>query len=707
MTMSGAFKMDLLDGTAVLTFDLDGSKVNILTMDVIDELEGTIGDLESTSGQLKGVIIISGKEKNFIAGADLTEIEGITDPEEGAELARRGQAVMGRLEKLPFPAINGSCLGGGLELALACRYRVVTDYTGTFLGLPETQLGIIPGFGGTQRLPRTVGIPEALKMITTGSRVYARRAVKIGLAHEMVVREHLLNAARRLVEEGPDRAMDRRRRGARSRGMQKLMESTGIGRKIIFDRAKKAVQDRTGGHYPAPMAAVRAVEEGLTHGLSRGYSMEARLLGEMAATDVCKNLIRVFYLRESFARGDATPARDIGKVTVIGAGVMGTGIATLAVERDMRVRILDLAPEALGKALKSFHRDVEEKRKRSIYTGVTADWIRSRLTADTSLRGMGGSDVVIEAVAERMDVKRSVFATVADAVHRDAIIASNTSSLSITEMAADVPCPDRVAGLHFFNPVDRMPLVEVIRGENTSDGTVEKTAAFARRLGKVPIVVKDRPGFLVNRLLLPYMNEAATLLEEGAGVESLDRAMLRFGMPMGVFILLDQVGIDIAAHAARSLHEGFGDRMTPSPVLDLMLKAQRLGRKTGKGFYAYSAKGERSVDSSLAKVLSPAIRGRIEPEEQDIVERLIYPMINEASRCLEEKVVQTPEAVDAAMILGAGFPPFTAGLLAHADAVGAPKVIEVLEGLTARVDARFEPSDLLRDLAAEGRRFYP
>lgn len=701
-----AFTLKITDGIAVITFNLPKEKVNILSPKVMAELEKVLAKIEDRPEKVKGAVIRSGKEGNFIAGADLSLIEEITDPAEGARLAAEGQRVLERIEALPFPvvaAIDGACLGGGLELALACRFRVASDSPKTALGLPETQLGIIPGFGGTQRLPRLVGLPEALKIILSGSRVYPGKARHIGLVDDVVPREHLMDAARRLIRVG-------KRRREKSKGrIKRFFQRTPVARRIIFERARKSVIERTGGHYPAQPAAIEAMEEGVAHGMKKGLEKEARLLGEMAVTGISKNLIKVFYLREMFSRGDLSPAEDIRNVAVIGAGAMGGGIAALAAEKGMKVRLMDLSGPALGAAIKRFNREVDKRRRTRRYTGVQAEWTRARFLTDTQIRGLGGYDLAIEAVAERMDVKKSVFSSLAGQLPETALMLSNTSSLSISEMGGSVSGPSRVAGLHFFNPVERMPLVEVIRGKDTSEETIMKVTAFALRLGKIAVVVKDAPGFLVNRLLLPYMNEATRLLEEGAGVETVDHALLGFGMPMGAFILLDQVGLDIAAHAGENLQTAFGSRMSLSPILPAMLEAGRLGKKAGKGFYSYDNKGKRKPDPGLAGVLKPLISGNGgngKFTDEEMVDRLILPMINEASRCLEEGVVDTPEAVDAAMIFGAGFPPFTAGPLRYTDARGIKDVVSALKTLAKSVDKRFAPSNLLKLMAREKKSFY-
>jgi len=707
MKMS-AFSMNIINSVAVVAFDTPDQKVNILTLEALEELGRIIDQLEEIGTDLKGAVILSAKEKNFIAGADLSLIEGITDPDEGAAMARTGQEVFDRIAALPFTtvaAIHGSCLGGGLELALACDHRVSSDAAETFLGLPETQLGIIPGFGGTQRLPRLVGLLESIRMITTGSPVYPGKALRIGLVNEVTKREYLMDAAMAAVAGNLPRPQKRRNNLASI--TEKLLEKNAPGRKFLLGKARKAVLANTHGRYPAPMAAIDAIEFGLNRGISKGLARENLLFGKMAVTDISKNLIRVFRLRELFAKGDPSLAADINNITVIGGGAMGGGIAALAAERGMHVRLIDMSEKALGAAIKFLNDDVGEKRRKHRYTGVVADWIPTRLTVDTQMRGISSSDIVIEAVAERMDVKRSVFSSVAEIVSPKTAILTNTSSLSVTEMATDLPLPERIAGFHFFNPVDRMPLVEVIRGGQTSWETADRMAAFARKLGKVPIIVKDSPGFLVNRLLLPYLNEACLLLQESATIGQVDKALLEFGMPMGVFILLDQVGIDIVVHAGKSMLEGFGDRMTPSPIIGTMVDAGRLGKKTGKGFYSWDSAGKRQPDPAVEKLLAPHLGQANTFTADQIVHRLIYSMINEATLCLEEGVVETVEAVDAGMILGAGFPPFTGGLMRYADEVGIKALVDTLIELSTKVDDRFAPSTTLKKMAEEGEVFYP
>ena len=703
--MPTTLKIEIKDDIAVLTFDLPDSKVNILKQTVMDELADCLEELGRQAG-LKGLILTSAKKSNFIAGADISVIENIASEAEGMALAARGQRVFAILAGLPFPtvaAIHGSCLGGGTELALACTYRILTDDRGSFLGLPETQLGIIPGFGGTQRLPRLVGIAEAIRMITTGARVFARAALRKGLVDEVVVAENLMPAARKRILH--------HRAGKRSRSLCQptclnLLDRVPIWRRLVFSKARQIAAKRSGGNYPAIPAAIDAIEKGSRDGLSKGLENEARLLGKLAVTETAKNLLKVFRLQESFSQVDTEPARDFTNIGVVGAGIMGGGIVALIADHALQVRLINRSTKGLSVALGFMNKLLAGQQRKGIHSAALSERIKSRVTYDTVMRGMDDLDAVIEAVVEDMEVKKTILAKIAGAVADDTLILSNTSSLSITEMAGAVSNPGRVAGLHFFNPVARMKLVEVIYGEQTSDMTLNQAMALSRRLGKIPVLVKDRPGFLVNRLLLPYLNEAARMLEEGADIGRIDQAMLRFGMPMGPFKLLDMVGLDIAAHVADILFTAFGARMKPSPLLTRMMEAGRLGRKSGQGFYDYSRSKGAAVDPGIYPLLKLKVNADRQVDDQEVVDRLILSMINEAVYCLEEGVVSDAQAVDVAMIFGAGFPPYTGGLIRYADKVGAKEIVKRLDQFVSSIDKRFEPADLLRRMAKLDGGFY-
>lgn len=697
--MEKAMRLEYTDNLAILTLDLPDSKVNILNRQLLEELDRHLTELAGRQ-DLRGLIVISGKEGNFIAGADLAAIENIRTPEEGRELAQQGQALYNRLAALPVPtvaAIDGACLGGGTELALACDYRIITDSSRSFIGLPETQLGIIPGFGGTQRLPRLIGLVEALKMITTGGRVFPKKARRLGLVDEVVPREHLLAAARHrlLAAEGKPPA----RRG-------NWPERLPPWRRLVLKQAQQQAAKKGGGHYPAIAAAIAAVTTAFQGDPDAGLANEARLVGEMAVTDTARHLQQVFRLREKFTRIAPAERRQFKRAAVVGAGVMGGGIATLLVERGLETRLLNRSVKGLTEALGAFHQALATRRRKGIDSRTDSAWLQSRLSYATGLSGLRPQEAVVEAVAENLGVKKAVLADIAREVPAETLILSNTSSLSITEMAKAVANPGRVAGLHFFNPVEKMPLVEVISGEQTTEKTRQAVVNLALQLGKIPVAVKDRPGFLVNRLLLPYLNEAARLLEEGGDLIAIDRALTGFGLPLGPFALLDMVGLDIATHVAGILHQGFGERLAPSPLLNRMLELGRLGRKNGRGFYLYDHSGHGKADREIYPALQLKPPAAPQPGPAAIVDRLLLPMVNEAARCLQEEVVAEAAAVDAALLFGAGFPPYTGGLLRYADGRGLPEIVARLRELAGQVDQRFAPAELLLTLAGQQRKFY-
>ncbi|MBU0480301.1 MAG: enoyl-CoA hydratase/isomerase family protein [Proteobacteria bacterium] len=700
-----AFKFDRRDdGIGEVTFDLPDSKVNILSPSVVVELEELISGLAGDPG-LKGVIFASGKKDNFIAGADISVIEKIGSEEEGVALASQGQKVFNDLAALPFPTvavIDGSCLGGGTEFALACTYRVLSDNPKSFLGLPETQLGIIPGFGGTQRLPRLVGIVEAVRMITSGARIYGGKALRMGLVDEVAAVENLPAAAVKLISGHPERKQCRFCMGT----FVAQLDRFPLWRWLVFRQARQEVTKKTGEHYPALFKAIDAIEQGLSAGMAKGLEVEATLLGRLAVTGTARNLQKVFRLHEKFSRVDTSSVKNFAKIGVVGAGVMGGGIVGLIAEHAMQPRLINRSTKGISVALEAISRVLAGKLRKRIYTRDQVERLKGAVTWDTTMRGMHTLNAVIEAVVEEMAVKKKILADIAGVVGNSTLILSNTSSLSITEMAKDVQNPARVAGFHFFNPVDRMKLVEVIHGEQTSEETVAKGMALAKRLGKIPVRVKDSPGFLVNRLLLPYLNEAARMLEEGGRIDRIDRAMTAFGMPLGPFRLLDMVGLDIAAHVAEILNRAFGERMRPSPLLASMQVAGRLGNKNGRGFYDYGSKRNGDLADDIYSLLQlDQVPGKTFSDEE-IVDRLIMPMINEAVLCLEESVVSDAGTVDAAMIFGAGFPPYTGGLIRYADTVGAGEVVRRLGELVGKGGERFAPAPLLRKMAELGAGFY-
>ena len=716
------------DGLAFMIFDRPHEKVNVLNAPSVAVLDILL-DQAAHDRNVRGLIVMSAKPGSFIAGADVREIQALPSSQDAENASRKGHRLFDTLERLPFPvvaAINGTCLGGGTELALACHFRVAADDARVEIGLPEVRLGILPGWGGTQRLPRLIGTTRALDMILTGRSLNARQALKAGLVDEVVPPEYLLEAAERLVRDAAD-GRRRARRTLTDGPLRRLNPLRAAGLALTAHMARRRLRARLNeAHYPAPFRALQAVTYGLRHGRAEGLRREAELLGQLAVSSTCRGLVSLFFLQQEARKGTgvADPAvrpREVRAATVLGAGAMGGGIAQALARAGIQVRLKDIDPGALARGMKAAwqlsHAEVRKKRIQRRDLERRMALIRPTL----SYSGVRGSEVVIEAVVESLSVKHAVMREVEAATPDGCVFATNTSSLPIEQISEASGRPGNVVGMHFFNPVHRMPLVEVIRGPRTSDEAVATVVQLARRIGKTPVVVGDAPGFLVNRILMAYLGEALIMVEEGARIEEVDRVMVEFGMPMGPLGVLDQVGIDVAAHVASVLAEAFKDRAPRSKAPQAMQEKGWLGRKSGRGFYVYrdgagddgDGDGGRRKGGGPPREVNAGVYGLVSGEERRNLEpgptemRLVLPMINEAARCLEAGIVNAPAQVDLAMVMGTGFPPFRGGLLRHADSLGMPAVIQGLEILAGRHGARFVASNVLLELAREQRGFYP
>ena len=699
------------DGLAVLTFDLAGEKVNKFSTAVVAELGDVLVRL-SREARIRGLLVRSGKPDTFIAGADVREFASVA-PEDARVAVERVQSLFEQLANLPYPtvaAINGACLGGGTELALACDYRLMSDAKKAQIGLPEVRLGIFPAWGGCTRLPRVVGLAAALDLILTGKSLDARRAKRVGLVDEAVPAAILEEYARRFARSKLGGGKPAARRGPRTLA-ERAIEATPPGRRVVFSKAREGVMRQTGGHYPAPLEALEVIEEGYGRPIADGLAIEARHIGLVFGGEVQRNLLAIFFLTEEVKKetGVADAAvrpREISRVGVLGAGVMGGGIAQLAADKGLPARMKDIQPEALGHGFKAAAAVWKEAVKKRRLTPREMGRKMDLLSGSLDYSGFRRCEVTIEAVVEKLAVKRAVLKEWEGAVPREAIFASNTSTLPITEIAVGALEPGRVVGMHFFNPVHRMPLVEVIRGERTSDETVSTVFALAKTLGKTPVVVRDAPGFLVNRILAPYLSEAVRLVQEGCRIEDVDAAMTAFGMPVGPLELLDDVGLDVAARGGEVLQAAFPERLKMGGE-EALAASGRLGRKNGKGFYDYEGGSRRGPAREAYAALRVERRDK-SPLPAGVIEaRLVLPMINEASFCLEDRIVVDPARLDLAMIFGTGFPPFRGGLLRHADAIGLGRVFSRLDDLAERLGPRFAPSDLIQRLANARRGFYP
>lgn len=690
-------------GIATLTFDTPDSNVNVLCFDALYELREHIAELE-TNTEVKALFIESAKEDIFIAGADINEIKAFKSEDEIVSKLAEGQEIFNRLENLPFPTIamiDGACLGGGLELAMSCTYRVATNDAHTRIGLVEVSLGIIPGLGGTQRLPMLVGFTKAIELITASKRLKGDKALKLGLVDASVPSGYLGFKKEEYIRDILAGTLEAK--VAQKRKGIKWYEMLAPAKMLIASMARKAVNKKTDGHYPAPLAAIDVLEETLSMSLENGLKVELEVFAPLATSEISKNLIELFFTSERLKKEHFSPAKakSINSAAVVGVGTMGSGIAWALAQRDIPVRLGARKMQSIAKAMAKMMKSFESIKRRGRLTNREIGLKMDRVTHTTNMRGLGGVDIVVEAVSEDPNIKAKVFSDLEARVGEGCVIATNTSSLDISSLAQKTQHPERFVGMHFFNPVQMMPLVEIIAGEKTSDETVATVVKLAKRLGKTPIKVSECAGFLVNRTLLPYLNEAAKMFEEGENIEHIDKLLTDFGMPMGPFTLADEVGIDIGEKVSNILHEVYGERMKPAEILSIMTAKECLGKKTGKGFYSHKGKAQAHNEHIGELHTSNATL-----EGQTILDRCVLIMVNEAARCLEEGVVDNARYLDMAMVMGTGFPAFRGGLLRYADSEGLAQVVQRLRTLEEEYGERFAPAGLLVEMAEMGERFY-
>ena len=697
-------------GLVVLVIDPPHRKLAVFDRPLMRDLELAVADLERDRS-LRGLVITGKSPTAFVAGADIDAIESIESAELAVALAAFGQSLFERFARLAcrkVAAVGGPVPGGAFELSLACDRIVLADHESTRIGLPETRLGILPGWGGCQRLPRRAGVPVALAAILSGKLHFPREALKLGLVDRLCAPENLVRIA-------SDVAMGRASCPRRSRGLKGvLVDRNPLALAVIGSMARKNLRAQTKGRYPAPERALELVVRAPSTSLAVGFEREARSLGELAVTPVCKSLISLFRGSEDAKKLARLPgggdARATSRAGVIGAGVMGGAIAGLLAEKGVSVRLCDVARAAVDAALAEHARQVDKSLRRRHLKPHEARAAVDRLEGSTEIAGLARAEFVLEAVAEKLEVKRAVFAKVAAEVAPDAILATNTSSLSVEAIAATLPHPERVVGMHFFNPVARMPLVEIVRGPRTSPETAAATAKLALRLGKTPVIVRDVAGFLVNRVLGPYLDEAVRLLEAGVEAERIERAALDFGLPMGPLELLDEVGLDIAAHAAQSLEAAYGARMKSSGMVGRMLQAGLKGKKSGAGFFVYAQdpkthRPRKGAFNPSAAAL--AQRGTVaQLDDAALRDRLALALVGEAALCLQEGVVASAGELDLATVFGMGFPPFYGGAMRYVRLRGANDVVSTLERLAQMPDVqardgareRFDACAKLREL---------
>lgn len=715
--MSDAFRLSIdPEGIGHLVFDLPDEKINKISVPVLEELDTILEGLKDNT-QIKVLLITSPKKGIFIAGADLNSFESFfRDYELGKRAVTMGHSVFSKLENLPFPTIaviDGACLGGGLELALACTYRVVGDGPKTSLGLPETTLGLFPGWGGTQRLPRLVGLTEGLKMILTGKAVNAKKAWKIKLADAILPSEFLEEKVSEFVKEclsekGKKKILERRKRKG---VMTWALERNPVGRALVFWQAEKGVLKKTKGQYPAPLAALDIVRKTFALPLEKGLKYEREKFASAVENELryATNLIQIFFTSEAIKKDPGVaevkkPALDVKSVGVIGAGVMGSGIAWLMSYRDIPVRMKDISWEAVSKGYAYAWDTYKTLMKIRKLKPNEANRKFHQLAGTVDYTGFKKLDLVIEAAVENIDLKHKILEEIEGAVRSDALIATNTSSLTVQELADKMKHPERFLGMHFFNPPARMPLVEIVAGEKTSPEAIATAVEFCKKLKKTPIVVKDCSGFLVNRVFARGFVEIMRMLEEGVEMERLEKLFLKFGLPMGPFVLADEIGNDVNLKAFRGFEHAYGDRMHMPELLTEVNARELYGKKVGKGFYLYKNK-KKTPNPEIAKILGEKVKS-IEISDEEIIDRSVLAMINEAALCLEEGVVANPRYLDLALIYGIGFPPFRGGLLRYSDTRGAKSIVSKLKQFQLVYGDRYKPAELLLEKERENKGFY-
>lgn len=685
------------DGVCVLTFDRPDSPANIFDRQTLEELEGHVSVIADANLGAKALVLTSAKKSIFVAGADLKAIRQM-DAAELRSFIELGQRVFQRIAELKIPtvaAIHGAALGGGCEVALACDWRVASPDPSTKIGLPETKLGILPAWGGSTRLPRLIGLPGALDIILGGKTFDSRSALRRGVIDDIARREHLFAAAQKLLARG--KRSTNWKHSARVSRLLGVMTGTAIRGKL---------QKQTRGHYPAlPKALEVVLGAAAASTIDAGLKLEREAVSELAATPEAANLIGLFFQQERAKKisvPNALPAGEMHAAAVIGAGVMGSGIAQWTAGRGVRVILRDVDADRVAAGMANAAKLCAAAVQRHIFTAREARDTMDRISPAPQEVSLRGVDLVIEAAVEKMEVKKQIFQGLDHLVREDAILATNTSALSITELAAATAHPGRVVGMHFFNPVHRMQLVEVITGRETTPEAAQRALSFVQRIGKLPVLVKDSPGFVVNRILLPYMIEAAQLFWHGASIREIDAAMLEFGMPMGPLRLTDEVGVDIAEDVARTLHAAFPDRMQVPEVLPKLIEVKWLGKKSGKGFYVH--RGHEAEPNKGAVALRsghelPLTRGELQ-------QRMVLLMVNEAARCLEEGVAATAGDIDFAMVMGTGFAPFRGGPLRYADTVGIEVIAGQMAALGEAAGTHYGPCALIQEMARKRKRFH-
>jgi 3-hydroxyacyl-CoA dehydrogenase/enoyl-CoA hydratase/3-hydroxybutyryl-CoA epimerase len=716
-------RIDLENRIAILRLDVKDRPLNVFNRAALADLSAALDHLASAApSEVTRLVITSAKPSGFLSGADVREFQHIRSPEEATALSKVGQDLFARVEALPMPSvalITGPCLGGGLELALSCDYRIAIDQPKTKLGLPEIMLGLLPAWGGTQRLPRVVGVERAFQIILGRKTLNAVEANKWGLIDQVLPKtfDPINNPLGCLPDVSP--MIDGKRpkeKLPRRNWWHTIVESTGFGRSFVFRGAESILAKKTPDDMPAPREAFEAVRIGITEGAEAGFTYERAAVGRLATTRACRNMVALFFEREAAKEMPPElkdiPAREIKKVAVVGAGTMGAGIAQLAAVRGCQVVVREVDDMTLGMGMFKILGLFKQAVDRGVMTKEEADRKLEGIKGTTSWDGFADADLVIEAVLEKLELKRKVFRELEAHVRPDAILATNTSSLGVANIAEGLSRPERVGALHFFNPVHKMPLVEVGHIATTTRENIAALTHWTLRMGKTPVVVKDSPGFVVNRILIPYLNEAVLLVAEGLSIKDVDTAAKRFGMLMGPLEVIDQVGIDVGAHIARSLQPAFSERFPPNPAFEALLARGWLGQKNGRGFYVHTGK-KHTPNAEAEALVREAVKSgsgllMALPEEtrrREAAERMMLLTVNEAAMTVSDGLVAHPDLIDRAMVFGSGWAPHRGGPLRYADDRGLDDVTRALVELAGRHGPRFEPCSELKRRSESGEKF--
>lgn len=706
------------EGIAYVGIDVADQSVNTLSTAMTGRFEEILDQLHEAS-ELEGVVIYSEKPDDFVVGFDINELKSLADaPDDILPMLQRGHALMSRIETLPVPvvaAVQGNCLGGGLELAMACHARVVTDQPRTKLGLPEVQLGVIPGLGGTQRLPRLVGLQTALDMVLTGRQVDAKKAQRIGLVDDVVHPGILLKVAaetaRKLYAAGDWRERHKSKFAdifSNPAEVVNLAAKTPA-RKFIFNQAREATKKQAGAHYPAPLQAIDVIEVGYRDGFDAGIQAEMAAFSELVQGEVAQNLIHLFFTKQKVDKTSPIPWNTkpypVEKIGVIGAGLMGAGIAQVAAYKGYAVRVKDVSEEGVAGGLRYIKNLIDKLVARRKLSAPMADVMFGHVTGTTEYTGFAQAQLVIEAVFEDAGLKKQIIKDLEEKVGETAVIASNTSTIPIAELAEASERPENVLGMHFFSPVHKMPLLEIIRHKETSSKAVATALKVGRKMGKTCIVVNDGPGFFTSRVIGAYINEAGWILQEGGRIEEIDQAMRDWGFPVGPMKLVDEVGLDVALKAAGTLQEAFSERWDAPTALKAVAADGRKGRKNKKGFYRYADGEADTVDESVYELL-PGGRDRQHFDAETIQQRCWLAMLNECAYCLQEGIAEHPRDIDIGVIFGLGFPPFRGGILRHADSLGLAQVAADMHRLAEEFGERLRPAEIIVEKAEKGQSFY-